>query len=198
MRPRARRGCRRRGATARRGSRAAACPRHRRDRRRQEQIVARGWGYASVNTASVQADNGAGLTVGIIGLVNKGQPRKLDDWGVLSAWGWGMSKVLDYFETDKTVDAKKVAVQGHSRTGKAALVAMAYDERFLTGFISSSGQAGAKLHRRKYGELVENIAALNEYHWMAGNYLKYAGRWDQLPVDSHELVAMCRAAGPCS
>jgi hypothetical protein len=68
---------------------------------------------------------------------------------------------------------------------------MAYDERFLTGFISSSGQAGAKLHRRKYGELIENIAALNEYHWMAGNYLKYAGRWDQLPVDSHELVAMC-------
>ena len=123
--------------------------------------------------------------------MNKGQPRKLDDWGVLSAWGWGMSKVLDYFETDKTVDARKVAVQGHSRTGKAALVAMAYDERFLTGFISSSGQAGAKLHRRKYGELVENIAALNEYHWMAGNYLKYAGRWDQLPVDSHELVAMC-------
>jgi hypothetical protein len=157
----------------------------------QEQIVARGWGYASVNTASIQADCGAGLTVGVIGLVNKGQPRKLDDWGVLSAWGWGMSKVLDYFETDKAVDAKKVAVQGHSRTGKAALVAMAYDERFLTGFISSSGQAGAKLHRRKYGELVENIAALNEYHWMAGNYLKYAGRWDQLPVDSHELVAMC-------
>lgn len=157
----------------------------------QEQILGRGWGYASVNTASVQADCGAGLTVGIIGLVNKGQPRKLDDWGVLSAWGWGMSKVLDYLETDKAVDAKKVAVQGHSRTGKAALVAMAYDERFLTGFISSSGQAGAKLHRRKYGELVENIAALNEYHWMAGNYLNYAGRWDQLPVDSHELVALC-------
>lgn len=156
-----------------------------------DQILARGWGYASVATGSVQADCGAGLTVGIIGLVNKGQPRKLDDWGVLSAWGWGMSKVLDYFETDKAVDAKRVAVQGHSRTGKAALVAMAYDERFLTGFISSSGQAGAKLHRRQYGERIENIAALNEYHWMAGNYLKYAGRWDQLPVDSHELVALC-------
>jgi hypothetical protein len=156
----------------------------------QDQIVMRGWGYASVSTASVQADNGQGLTCGIIGLVNKGQPRSLDDWGVLSAWGWGMSKVLDYFETDKAVDAKKVAVQGHSRDGKAALVALAYDERFLTGFISSSGQAGAKLHRRKYGEAIENIAALNEYHWMAGNYLKYAGRWDTLPVDSHELVAM--------
>ena len=156
----------------------------------QEQILARGWGYASVSTGSIQADNGQGLTCGIIGLVNKGQPRALDDWGVLSAWGWGMSKVLDYLETDPAVDATKVAVQGHSRTGKAALVALAYDERFLTGFISSSGQAGAKLHRRKYGEAIENIAALNEYHWMAGNYLKYAGRWDALPVDSHELVAM--------
>ena len=156
----------------------------------QEQILARGWGYASVATASVQADNGQGLTCGIIGLVNKGQPRGLEDWGVLSAWGWGMSKVLDYFETDKSVDAKKVAVQGHSRDGKAALVAMAYDERFLTGFISSSGQSGAKLHRRKYGEAIENIAAANEYHWMAGNYLKYAGRWDTLPVDSHELIAL--------
>jgi hypothetical protein len=156
----------------------------------QEQIVARGWGFASVATGSIQADNGQGLTCGIIGLVNKGQPRALDDWGVLSAWGWGMSRVLDYLETDKAVDAAKVAVQGHSRTGKAALVALAYDERFLTGFISSSGQAGAKLHRRKYGEAIENIAATNEYHWMAGNYLKYAGRWDTLPVDSHELVAM--------
>jgi hypothetical protein len=156
----------------------------------QEQIVNRGWGYASVSTASVQADNGTGLTCGIIGLVNRGQPRNLEDWGVLSAWGWGMSKVLDYFETDKAVDAKRVAVQGHSRDGKAALVAMAYDERFLTGFISSSGQSGAKLHRRKYGEAIENIAAVNEYHWMAGNYLKYAGRWDTLPVDSHELIAM--------
>jgi hypothetical protein len=156
----------------------------------QEQIASRGWGYATVSTASIQADNGQGLTCGIIGLVNKGQPRKLDDWGVLRAWAWGMSKVLDYFETDKAVDAKRVAVQGHSRTGKAALVALAYDERFLTGFISSSGQSGAKLHRRKYGEAIENIVATNEYHWMAGNYLKYAGRWDTLPVDSHELIAM--------
>ena len=139
---------------------------------------------------SVQADNGCGLTQGIIGLVNKGQPRKLDDWGVLSAWGWGMSRLLDYLETDKAVDAKRVATMGHSRGGKAALVALAYDQRFSTGFISSSGQSGAKLHRRNYGEVIENIAAANEYHWMAGNYLKYGGRWDMLPVDSHELIAM--------
>jgi (4-O-methyl)-D-glucuronate---lignin esterase len=155
-----------------------------------EQILKRGWGYAALNSGSVQADNGCGLTQGIIGLVNKGQPRKLDDWGVLSAWGWGMSRLLDYLETDKAVDAKRVATMGHSRGGKAALVGLAYDPRFSTGFISSSGESGAKLHRRNYGEVIENIAAANEYHWMAGNFMKYGGRWDQLPVDSHELIAM--------
>jgi hypothetical protein len=156
----------------------------------QQQVLVRGWGYANLNTGSVQADCGAGLTVGIIGLVNKGQPRKLDDWGVLSAWGWGASRLLDYFETDKAVDARRVAVQGHSRAGKAALLAMALDERFATGYISSSGQGGAKLHRRKYGETIENVAT-TYYHWMAGNYLRYTGRWDTMPVDSHELVALC-------
>jgi hypothetical protein len=156
----------------------------------QEQIISKGWGYANLNTGSVQGDCGAGLTAGIIGLVNKGQPRKLDDWGALSAWGWGASRLLDYFQTDKAVDAKRVGVTGHSRAGKAALVAMAFDERFAIGYISSSGHGGAKLHRRKYGETIENVAN-TYYHWMAGNYLKYTGRWDTLPVDSHELIALC-------
>jgi hypothetical protein len=104
--------------------------------------------------------------------------------------GMGHEQSARLFRNGQGGRCKKVAVQGHSRDGKAALVALAYDERFLTGFISSSGQSGAKLHRRKYGEAIENIAATNEYHWMAGNYLKYAGRWDTLPVDSHELIAM--------
>jgi hypothetical protein len=156
----------------------------------QQQLLAKGWGYANLNTGSVQGDCGAGLTSGIIGLVNKGQPRALDDWGALSAWGWGASRLLDYFETDKSVDARRVGVQGHSRSGKAALVAMAFDERFAIGYISSSGQGGAKLHRRKYGETIENVAN-TFYHWMAGNYLKYTARWDTLPVDSHELIALC-------
>jgi len=156
----------------------------------QHQILVKGWGYANLNTGSVQGDCGAGLTAGIIGLVNKGQPRKLDDWGVLSAWGWGASRMLDYLETDKAVDARRVGVTGHSRAGKAALVAMAFDQRFAIGYISSSGHGGAKLHRRKYGETVENVAN-TFYHWMAGNYLKYTGRWDALPVDSHELIALC-------
>src|SRR6202042_1538230 len=101
---------------------------------------------------SVQADNGEGLTQGVIGLVNKGQPRKLDDWGALRAWAWGASRALDYFESDKTVDAKQVGIEGLSRYGKAALVAMAYDARFAIGFIGSSGAGGAKILRRKFGE----------------------------------------------
>jgi len=156
----------------------------------QQQVLSKGWGYANLNTGSVQGDCGAALTAGIIGLVNKGQPRKLDDWGALSAWAWGASRLLDYLETDKAVDGRRVGVQGHSRSGKAALVAMAFDERFAIGYISSSGQGGAKLHRRKYGETIENLAN-SFYHWMAGNYLKYAGHWDTMPVDSHELIALC-------
>ena len=159
----------------------------------QQQVLAKGWGYAVYIPTSVQPDNGAGLTQGIIGLVNKGQPRALDDWGALRAWAWGASRALDYFETDKSVDAKHVGIEGHSRHGKAALVAMAYDPRFAIGYISSSGMGGAALYRRHFGELLENVAAPNEYHWMAGNFLKYAGPLtpNDLPVDSHELIALC-------
>ncbi len=159
----------------------------------QQQVLAKGWGYAILIPTTVQADNGAGLTRGIIGLCNKGQPRKVDDWGALRAWAWGASRALDYFETDKAVDAKQVGIEGLSRYGKAAIVTMAYDDRFAIGFIGSSGEGGVKLHRRNCGELVENVASSGEYHWMAGNFLKYAGplKWDDLPVDSHELVAMC-------
>src|ERR1700756_3241520 len=96
----------------------------------QEQVLAKGWGYAIYFPTSVQDDNGAALPTGIIGLVNKGQPRRLDDWGALRAWAWGASRALDYFETDKSVDAKRVGLEGHSRYGKASLVAMAYDPRF--------------------------------------------------------------------
>ncbi|MGC8643986.1 MAG: acetylxylan esterase [Isosphaeraceae bacterium] len=159
----------------------------------QQQLLAKGWGYAIIIPGSIQADNGAGLTKGIIGLCNKGQPRKLDDWGALRAWAWGASRALDYFETDKAVDARHVGIEGLSRYGKAALVAMAYDQRFAIGFIGSSGEGGAKLHRRNFGELVENVAGAGEYHWMAGNFLKYAGPLTpkDLPVDAHELIALC-------
>lgn len=159
----------------------------------QQQVLAKGWGYATLIPTSVQADNGAGLTEGIIGLVNKGQPRSPDDWGALRAWAWGASRTLDYFETDSSVDAKHVAIEGLSRYGKAALIAMAYDQRFAIAFVGSSGAGGAKILRRNFGEQIENIASTSEYHWMSGNFLKYAGPLtvDDLPVDAHELISLC-------
>jgi hypothetical protein len=141
----------------------------------QQQVLAKGWGYAILIPTSIQADNSAGLTQGIIGLVNKGQPRQPDDWGALRAWAWGASRALDYFETDKAVDARQAGIEGLSRYGKAAIVAMAYDQRFAVGFIGSSGEGGVKLHRRNYGEIVENVAGTGGYHWMAGNFIKVRG-----------------------
>jgi hypothetical protein len=158
----------------------------------QEQVIARGWAYAILSTTTIQADNGAGLTRGIIGLVNKGQPRKPDDWGALRAWAWGASRLLDHLETVPEIDAKRSVIEGVSRFGKAALVTMAYEPRYAIGFIGSSGMGGAALHRRRIGELLENVAASGEYHWMAGNYIKYAGPLTpaDLPVDSHQLIAL--------
>jgi hypothetical protein len=159
----------------------------------KRQTLEKGWGYAVLIPTSVQADNGEGLTEGVIGLVNKGRPRKLDDWGALRAWAWGASRALDYLEGDPSVDARQVGIEGLSRYGKAALVAMAYDPRFAVAFVGSSGEGGAKILRRKFGEQVENVAASSEYHWMAGNFLKYAGPLtpNDLPVDAHELIALC-------
>src|SRR5437867_4637791 len=164
-----------------------------------EQLIAHGWGYAFIDPGSIQTDNGAGLTKGIIGLVNKGQRRRPDDWGALRAWAWGASRGLDYLETDKAVDAKKVGIEGVSRFGKAALVTMTCDQRFAVVLIGSSGEGGAKLHRRNFGEAVENLTGSGEYHWMAGSFLKYGteestfGRKTaaDLPVDAHELLALC-------
>jgi len=164
-----------------------------------QQLLAAGWGYAFIDPASIQADNGAGLTRGIIGLVNRGQPRTPDDWGALRAWAWGAARGLDYLETDPAVDAKRVGIEGVSRYGKAALVALAFEPRFAMGLIGSSGKGGATLHRRSFGEAVESLTGSGEYHWMAGNYLKYGAaeaafgsrNAGDLPVDSHELIALC-------
>lgn len=159
----------------------------------QEQLLEKGWGAAVIIPVSYQADNGAGLTEGIIGLVNKGQLRRPDDWGALRAWAWGASRAIDYFETDKTIDAKRIGIEGLSRYGKAALVAMAYEPRLVIGFIGSSGAGGAKILRRTFGEQVENLASSGGYHWFAGNFIKYAGPLtaNDLPVDAHELIALC-------
>jgi hypothetical protein len=159
----------------------------------QQQLLAKGWGYAVIVPTSYQADNGAGLTQGIIGLCNKGQHRKPDDWGALRAWAWGASRALDYFETDKNVDAKRVGIEGLSRYGKATIVTMAYESRFAIAFVGSSGNGGVKIMRREFGEQVENLASSGGYHWFAGNFLKYAGPLtaNDLPVDAHELVDLC-------
>jgi hypothetical protein len=162
------------------------------------QLVAAGWGFVVLDTASIQADDGAGLTRGIIGLVNKGQPRKPEDWGALRAWAWGASRGLDYLETDSSVDAKHVGIEGVSRYGKATLVTMAFDQRFAMALVGSSGKGGATPLRRNFGEAVESLTG-GEYYWMAGNFMKY-GASDasfgsktpgDIPVDSNELIALC-------
>ena len=159
----------------------------------QQQLLEKGWGYAILVPASYQADNGAGLTQGIIGLVNKGQPRKPDDWGALRAWAWGAGRAIDYLETDKAVNAKQIGIEGLSRYGKATIVTMAYEPRLAVAFVGSSGAGGTKILRRVFGEQVENLAGSGEYHWFAGNFIKYAGPLtpNDLPVDAHELVALC-------
>lgn len=185
---------------------------------KRDLLIAAGWGCVTLNLSSVQDDSGgfqprrfgpgadpnaeptgAGLTRGIVGLTNLGQPRTPDQWGALRAWGWGASRALDYLETVPEVDAKRVGIAGVSRYGKAALVAMAFDRRFAMGLIASSGAGGTALYRRNFGESLENLAGSGAYHWMAGNYLKYSaeessfGRQtaDDLPVDSHSAIALC-------
>lgn len=160
----------------------------------RSQLLGRGWGYAVLIPTSIQADTGEGLTAGVIGLTNQGRPRsRMDEWGALRAWAWGASRAVDYFETDESVDAKRIGIEGLSRYGKATLVAMAYEPRFAIAFVGSSGAGGAKIWRRNFGEQVENLASSSEYHWMAPNFLKYAGPLtvNDLPVDQHELIALC-------
>jgi hypothetical protein len=162
------------------------------------QLIAAGWGFALLDPASIQADDGAGITRGIIGLVNKGQPRNPEDWGALRAWAWGAGRGLDYLETDPAVDAKRVGIEGVSRYGKAALVTMAFDQRFAIVLVGSSGKGGATLLRRNFGEAVESLTG-GEYYWMAGNFMKYGAAQatfgsmnpGEIPVDSNELIALC-------
>ncbi len=162
------------------------------------QLVAAGWGFAMLDPASVQADDGAGITRGIIGLVNKGQPRKPEDWGALRAWAWGAGRGLDYLDTDSAVDSKHVGIEGVSRYGKAALVTMAFDQRFAVVLVGSSGKGGATLLRRNWGEAVENLTG-GEHYWMAGNFMKYGASEatfgsmspGDIPVDSNDLIALC-------
>jgi len=152
-----------------------------------DQLLAIGWGYATMEVGPIQNDYSGGLTSGIIGLMTSGKPRKPDDWGALSAWAWGLSRAMDYFETDKSVNARKMGIEGHSLYGKAALLAAALDPRWAIIFASCSGEGGAKPSRRYWGQTLDNVAGS---HWFAPNFRKYSSHWNELPVDSDELIAL--------
>jgi hypothetical protein len=154
-------------------------------------IIARGWGFAAVDYQQIQPDRINSFDQGVIGVTLAGrQPQPAaDEWGAISAWAWGVSRVLDYLGTDKTVDARKIAVFGHSRLGKTALWASALDERIAAVYASCSGEMGASLARRDWGETVDDMTQTFPY-WFARNFQKYAGRWNDMPVDAHMLIAL--------
>lgn len=157
-----------------------------------EQLLKHGFGYAVVVANSIQADNGGELKTGVIGISLRGRPRGPEDWGVLRAWAWGASRAREALASDTKVRRQQIGIEGLSRYGKAALVAMAYDPQFAIGFVGSSGAGGAALYRRNFGERMGNLAAGGEYHWFAGNFLKYAGPKTEfdLPIDAHMLIAL--------
>jgi len=153
-------------------------------------ILARGWGYAMVGYQDIQPDRLNTFNQGVIGqTLAPGEQPKPDQWGTISAWSWGLSRIIDYFETDKLVDAKKIAVQGHSRLGKTVLWASAMDERIAAVYSSCSGEMGAALARRDWGETVDDMAQNFSYQF-AGNFQKYVGKWNDMPVDAHMLIAL--------
>ena len=165
------------------------------------ECIRRGWAYIQMDHTALQPDNGAWLRDYLIGLCNRGSARTPSDWGALAAWGWGVSRLIDYFSTSTLIDSHHVTVAGHSRCGKAALVTAAYDERVFAAFVSCSGAGGAAPIRRHFGEDIEQVATYAEYHWLAGNVTKYCGpveeksyfprRSSLLPIDSHVLLALC-------
>ncbi|MDR3287447.1 MAG: hypothetical protein LBT27_08385, partial [Prevotellaceae bacterium] len=166
-----------------------------------KECISRGWGFLQLDCNAIQPDNGQFLTDYVIGLVNKGNWRKPSDWGTLAAWSWGVSRLIDFFENYDAVDAKRIGITGHSRYGKAALVTAAYETRIAVAYVSCSGAAGAAPMRRNWGQSIESVMWHTEYHWLAGNFMKWCGSLDEngylprktekLPVDAHALLAMC-------
>ncbi len=153
-----------------------------------EEVIARGYGIAAFYNADVDPDKFDNFKDGIHGLLDE-DPRPADAWGTIAAWAWGASRCMDYFEQDKDVDKKKVAVLGHSRGGKTSLWAGAEDERFSMVISNESGAGGAALARRRYGETVERSNNMMS-HWFCSNYRKYIDNEGALPVDQHMLMAL--------
>ncbi len=152
-------------------------------------LIQRGYATASFHTSHVDPDKKDGYASGIRSFFADGKPAAGDAWGALSSWGWGASRVLDYLATVPAIDAKRVAVSGHSRGGKTSLWAASEDRRFAVAYSNDSGCMGAAISRRQYGETVASIVAAFPY-WFCGNFGKYAGRESELPVDQHELIAL--------
>lgn len=153
-----------------------------------EEVIARGYAIAVFSNADVDPDNFDDFKNGIHGLLDRGE-RKPDSWGTIAAWAWGASRCMDYFETDKDINIKKVAVVGHSRGGKTALWAAAEDKRFAMAVSNESGCGGAALARRKYGETISRINSAFP-HWFCLNYRKWSDNEDSMPVDMHMLIAL--------
>jgi len=160
------------------------------------EILSRGWGYATVGYLDIQPDRVDTFNQGVIGRTLAAGPTQTarsrpenDEWGTISAWAWGVSRIIDYFETDKAIDAKRIAVFGHSRLGKTVLWASALDPRIAVTFSSCAGEMGSALARRDWGETVDDMA--QNFAWQfAGNFQKWAGRWNEMPVDAHMLIAL--------